>query len=367
MHNTIIEIDSQKFIQNLIAIRQYLSNKNVKICLPVKGNAYGHGLIGMSLIAEPYVDYLAVACLDEGQKLRQNGILKPILVFGGFTEEEIPDLIAQNLEITISSHYKAQLVIKYCKEKQLHCKVHIKIDTGMNRIGIRIENARSLIKEVLENKELELTGVYSHFASSDTDQILTCNQIEQFKNLVQYVKSINPYVICHLANSAGVCYYPESYFDMVRPGILAYGYPLNHLPNPPLNTIQPCFTLKSKVVYFKVVAKGQGVSYNHKYITTNNTRVITIPIGYGDGYNRSLTNIGEVLIRGKKYTIAGTVCMDMFMVDIGNDKAYIEDEVILIGKQKNQEITLESIAKKCNTIVNEILCSFNERIPRTYK
>ncbi len=351
MHNTIIEIDSKQFIKNLQTIRKQINN--LKFCLPVKANAYGHGLVGMCLIAEPYIDYFAVACLEEGQKLRQNGIVKPILVFGGFSEEEIPDLITQNLEITISSHYKAQLVIK--------------VDTGMNRIGVRLENAMKLIHEILNTKELNLIGVYSHFASSDSiDQGFSLMQLKNFTKLVQDIKSINPNIICHLANSGGIINYPDSYFDMVRPGILAYGY----LPIQPIHNqfkeIKPCFSLKSKVIYFKVVAKNQIISYNQSYITKKDTRVVTIPIGYGDGYRRMLTNIGEVLIRGNKYKVAGIICMDMFMVDIGNSESYVGDEVILIGKQNEEEITLESIAQKCNTIINEILVGFNERIPRVY-
>lgn len=365
MHNTIIEIDSKQFIKNLQTIRKQINN--LKFCLPVKANAYGHGLVGMCLIAEPYIDYFAVACLEEGQKLRQNGIVKPILVFGGFSEEEIPDLITQNLEITISSHYKAQLVIKYCKAKKINCKVHIKVDTGMNRIGVRLENAMKLIHEILNTKELNLIGVYSHFASSDSiDQGFSLMQLKNFTKLVQDIKSINPNIICHLANSGGIINYPDSYFDMVRPGILAYGY----LPIQPIHNhfkeIKPCFSLKSKVIYFKVVAKNQIISYNQSYITKKDTRVVTIPIGYGDGYRRMLTNIGEVLIRGNKYKVAGIICMDMFMVDIGNSESYVGDEVILIGKQNEEEITLESIAQKCNTIINEILVGFNERIPRVY-
>lgn len=373
MHNATIEINIAQFLCNLKAIRQHLEANNdktsIRFCLPVKANAYGHGLVGIAKVAEPYVDYLAVACVDEGATLREYQINKPILVFGGFSEEQIPGLITNNLEITISSLYKAELVANFCLATQQSCKVHIKVDTGMNRIGVRVSSAKALIDYVLSIPELELVGVYSHLTSSEeADQSFTQHQINQFAGLVKYVKAIKPEVICHLANSGGVSYFPNSYFDMVRPGLLAYGY----FPNPsnpkfPLTKIRPCFSLKSKVTYFKVVDKAQGISYNHKYITPNLTRVVTVPVGYGDGYRRMLSNLGEVLIRGKKYQITGNICMDMFMVDIGpTGESYVNDEVVLIGHQADLEITLESVAQKCNTISYEILCGFNERIPRVY-
>jgi alanine racemase len=389
MHYSIIEIDSKQFVQNLNAIRMHtnqavsvaVSNnatssitgtpkRSVKICLPVKANAYGHGLVGMAHLAKDHVDYLAVACLDEGVILRQSGINIPILVFGAFSEQQIEGLIKYNLEITISSLLKAKLINEYCHKHNLTCKVQIKVDTGMNRVGVRVENALNLIQYVLSHKaHLQLTGVYSHLANSDeVDSAITYDQIEEFTKLVHAVKQIDPQITCHIANSGAVCYYPEAYFDMVRPGILSYGY----FPGPvidqfPLNQIRPCFKLKSQVSYFKVVAAGQGISYDHRYITKAKTRVVTVPVGYGDGYRRALSNYGEVLIRGKRYTISGNICMDMFMVDIGpRGESYVGDEVVLIGQQGEEEITLETVAYKCNTIVYEILCGFNNRIPRIY-
>ncbi len=363
MHATIIEVDAGAFIKNLAAIRQTVGQ--VKICLPVKANAYGHGIVKMAQIAEEYVDYLAVACLDEGEILRQNGISKPILVFGAFGEEDVPGLIANNLEITISSTLKATQVTNYCKKSGKTARVHIKVDTGMNRVGVRVTTAPELFRYVLSMPELNLTGVYSHLTSADdNDSQATLEQIAKFETIVELAKTLKPDIICHLANSAGVCYYPQSYLDMVRPGILSYGYfPNQAVATLPLNHIKPCFSLKSRIIYTKVVEPGQGISYNSRYITQNTTRVITIPIGYGDGYPRMLSNSGEVLLRGNKYTI----CMDMLMVDIGkHGVGYVGDEIVLIGKQDKQEITLHRVADRCQTIIYEILCGFNGRIPRVY-
>jgi alanine racemase len=379
MHNASIVIDKAQFIRNLQAISRWVNRNHapvvsnrpcrVKFCLPVKANAYGHGLVKIAQMAEEYVDYLAVACLNEGVMLRQNGIKKPILVFGAFSPEQIYDLIIHNLEITISSLLKAKLVIELCQRLKMSCRVHVKVDTGMNRVGVRPENALSLINFIHNSGCMELTGVYSHLASSDNpDDGFTYEQIKLFAEVVTRVKKLKPDVICHLANSGGVCYYPESYLDMVRPGIFSYGYHLGDFAEDnALEMVRPCFSLKSQVIYFKVVAKNSGISYNQQYITSMQTRIVTIPIGYGDGYRRALSNCGEVLIHGHKYGIAGTICMDMFMVDMGPDGvAFVGDEVVLIGKQGVNEITLDSIAKKCQTISYEILCGFNERIPRIY-
>lgn len=375
MNNTYIEIDSARFIKNLQSISNWINKdrsgeeQKVKICLPVKANAYGHGLVQMSKIAEDFVDYLAVSCLDEGVQLRQNGIKKPILVFGGFSNGQANDLIINNLELTITSLPSAKFVDELCSQSNLSCNVHVKVDTGMNRVGVRPDDAMELINYVRDSKWMKLVGVYSHLASSDKpDDDTTKLQISQFSKVVKHVRKVNPEIICHLANSGGICYYQDSFFDMVRPGIFSYGYtPGWRAVDDLLNQVQPCFSVKSQVIYFKVVAKNSGISYNHRYITPIQTRIVTIPIGYGDGYRRILSNCGEVLIGGHKYTVAGTVCMDMIMVDIGPEAAVnIGDEAVLIGSQGSNEISLNSVAKKCNTITYEILCGFSERLPRVY-
>ncbi len=369
MNASRIEIDTKQFITNLQAIRNKVSK--VKICLPLKANAYGHGILQMAQVAIPYVDYLAVAFVEEGQLLRDNGITIPVLVFGAFGSEDVPGLVDNKLEITISSIFKAKQIADYCRQIGKKAKVHIKVDTGMNRIGVRVETAPELLKYVLSLSELELVGVYSHLATADEDDnSFTLEQINKFRQIANLAKSLKPNVVCHLANSAGVCYYRDSYFDMVRPGIMSYGYfprALDVGNKELLSQIKPCFSLKSRVIYTKIVEKNQGISYNHKYITKNRTRVVTIPIGYGDGYPRILSNVGEVILRGHKYTISGTICMDMLMVDIGeNGVSYVDDEVILIGKQGCSEITIGSVADKCGTIIYEILCGFINRIPRVY-
>lgn len=352
-HPTWIEIDLSQFRQNLLAIRKQIGS--AKFCLPVKANAYGHGLIPMSQAALPYIDCLGVSCLNEGIALRNAGISIPILVFGAIHEDQIESLSHHKLEFSISSKFKADLVAKKLKTP---CRVHLEVETGMQRTGVRPQTALELLRHLKTLPCFDIAGVYSHLATADIPNDPTAKkQIAEFKELIKNPEFRN--ITTHLANSGGVAHYPESYLDMVRPGLAAFGYGA-------IRGIAPCLSLKSKVSYFKVVEPNSGISYGHTYKTATQTRIATIPIGYGDGYRRDLSNKGEVLIRGKRYKIAGTICMDQFMVDLGVGVAYVGDEVVLIGKQGIEEIRLTDLARQCGTIPYEILCQFNDRIPRIY-
>lgn len=363
-HPAWVEIDLGQFKKNIHSIRRRISKS--LFCLCVKADAYGHGLceIGKVAAAEG-VDYLAVSCLKEGVSLRSSGISIPILVLGAIHENQIEDLIGWDLEFTVCSRYKANLVLDVCARMNKRAKVHLEVDTGMRRTGVRPETALELLPWIADQKFFQLVGVYSHFAAADEpNNLITLDQIRQFQSLRDRFKEKK--ILWHIANSGGVIGYPESHFDMVRTGLLCYGY----LPNgkeDPLGEIAPCFSVKAKVSYFKVVGEGQGISYGHSYKTTKQTRVVTIPVGYGDGYKRAFSNKGFVLIREKKYKVSGIICMDQFMVDIGNDDMYIEDEVTLLGVQGKQRITLEEAAIIADTVPYELLCSFNGRLSRIYK
>jgi len=365
-HPTWIEIDLTQFKKNLRVIKKAIGKS--LFCLPIKANAYGHGFFEVAKSAEEVgVDYLAVAHLKEGVELRNEGIKLPILVLGAIHEDQIEDLIRYDLEFTISSKYKADLVALACKKMSLSCKVHIEVDTGMQRTGVRPSTALDLYSHLLALGCFDVVGIYSHLATADAPGDPHAKaQIESFISLMEHESFVNKPLIKHLANSGGVLFYPQSHLDMARPTLLAFGYKPENCPVA-FNEIQPCFTLKSKISYFKVVSEGQGISYGRRYVTSKQTRIVTIPIGYGDGYKRGLSNKASVLIRGKKFPIAGSICMDQCMVDIGDSEAYVGDEVVLIGKQGNEEISLNEIAGYCDTIPYEVLCFFNERIPRIYK
>ncbi len=360
-----IEIDLKQFKKNILTIKSYL--KDALFCLCVKANAYGHGLLEIAKVAEEEkIDYLAVANLMEGMKLREANIKLPILVLGTFHEDQIKDLIDNDLEITISSFFKAKLVRDYCYRYNKKCKVHLKVDTGMGRIGVRPNTAQSLYKYLKDQKNFIIKGIFSHLACADQkDHPINDIQINIFD---EFLKKIKPErsIILHIANSAYLCNFEKDLKDMVRIGALAFGCYNRDLPEK-FEGIKSIFSVKSKVSYFKVVEKGRGISYGYSYITKAKSRIVTIPIGYGDGYSRALSNKGSVLIRGKRFPIVGTICMDQFMVDVSKGDAYIGDEVVLIGKQKDNEITIKEIAAQCKTISYEILCSFNERLPRVYK
>lgn len=364
-HPSWIEIDLKQFRKNLAIVRKHVGES--LICLPIKANAYGHGLCPIGKVAEEAgVDYLAVAHLQEGIKLRQANIRIPILVLGAIHEDQILDLINFNLEFTISSKFKADLVAKRFKKLRQKCRVHIEVDTGMQRTGVRCSTATRLYQHLKELACFEIIGIYSHLATADMpNHPFAQKQIDAFNALVNDPIFQGASLIRHLANSGGVIHFSGSHLDMVRPSLLTFGY-VSQNSSDTLEGISPCFSLKTKVSYFKVVEKGEGISYGHSYVTQKQTRIATIPVGYGDGYRRSLSNRGSVLIRGRRFPIVGTICMDQFMVDVQDQEVYVGDEVVLIGKQGNEEIPLMEIAQLCDTIPYEVLCLFNDRIPRIY-
>ena len=361
-HPAWIEIDTEQFKKNLAAIRKKVGSRLV--CLPVKANAYGHGLLAMAKIAEAEgIDSLGVSCLQEGAELRLQGISIPIVIFGAIHENQIEDLIAYDLQFSISSRYKAELVSKLKGRPSRRYKIHLEVDTGMQRTGVRPESAISLLSTIDKLGCFDVVGIYSHLATADSpNDSFALRQIETFQNLQNQMGKGG--VIWHLANSGGVVHYPASYFDMVRPGLLSYGY----FPDGKTDDeIRPCLSLKAKVSYFKVVLQGSGISYGHLYRADKMTRVATIPLGYGDGYRRALYKKGSVLIRNKRFPIAGAICMDQFMVDLGDGEAFVGDEVVLIGRQGDEEISLWDLAKTSDAIAHEMLVAFNDRLPRLYR
>lgn len=364
-HPSWIEIDCQQLSKNISIIRRHIGQS--LFCLVVKANAYGHGLYPVSkAAADAGVDYLGVAHLQEGVQLREAGITIPILVLGAIHEDQILDLIRFDLEFTISSKFKADLVAEACKKIGKKCRVHLEVDTGMQRTGVRCATAQVLFQHLKSLKCFEIAGIYSHLATADQpNDPFALKQIETFTALINDPLIQTTPLIRHLANSGGTAFFPQAHLDMVRPSLITFGYLPPNCPES-LNGIAPCFSLKAKVSYFKVVAAGEGISYGHHYVTPQQTRIVTVPVGYGDGFRRSLSNKGSVLIRGKRFPIRGTICMDQFMVDVGDQEVYVGDEVVLIGKQGNEEISLMEIARLCDTIPYEILCLFNDRIPRVY-
>jgi alanine racemase len=359
-------------LRNNLEIVRSLIRREVKIMAMVKANAYGHGLYEISReLVKCGVEYLGVAFLEEGMFLRKCGITAPVLVLGAINVDQISDFIENNIEITSSSIDKSKAIDGVAKRLGKTAGVHLKIDTGMERIGVHWYNAEKFIEESYGLGSIEIKGVCSHLAKSESDPEFTLEQLRRFDSVLNMMVKRNfPAGIVHMANSAAIINDVNSHYGMVRPGIMLYGYnPNGYLPGKEFNSkkLKPVMTLKTKVAFFKVVPENTGISYGHSYITRYKTRIITLPVGYGDGYFRQLSNRGEVMIRGKKYPVVGNVCMDQCMVDIGRDgTAYNGDDVLLFGESDGHAIPLESLCDKINTITYEFLCGITLRVPRLY-
>lgn len=363
---TRIAVDLDRIAHNLHAIRAHVG---VPVMGIVKANAYGHGLVPVARHLQAQgVEQLGVAFVEEGIALRRAGITTPVLVMGGIFGRQVAQFIAHDLEITVSSLDKLRQVEAAAESLGRKAVVHLKVDTGMERIGVHSYSARTFIEAAVASRWCVLKGIYSHLAcADDPDSPMTGRQVERFADACAHIERIGaPMPLRHLANSGGVLHFPGTWLDLVRPGILLYGV----LPDPASRAtvdVRPALSLSSRVVYFKVVKAGSPVSYGATWAPTTDTRVVTVPIGYGDGFPRSLSSRGEVLVRGRRYPIVGRICMDQFMVDIGQGSAWNEDEVVLIGAQGGDAISVETVAQWAGTIPYEILVGLNDRIPREYR
>jgi len=361
-HPSYIEIDIDQFLTNISAIKKYIGKR--RICFAIKANAYGHGIVEMGKAAVlAKIDYLGIANLEEGKKLRENGIFLPIILLGPVFKEQIPYLFQYELEPTISSEKQIEELIEYCKKEKKELKVHFKIDTGLHRTGVCYHKAKEVWNILKKQKHLKVSSIYSHFACAyEKDDEANFKQIERFEKFFKPLKTENPDLIIHMANSGGLEQFPNAMYDMVRIGLLAYGYK-SFEDKGPFAKIAPCFSVKSKVCLVKTLEKDEGVSHAYTYITSKKTQIATIPIGYGDGYRFKLSCM-DVLIKGKRFPVIGRICMDLIMVDVGDNDVQVGDEVVLIGKQGKKEITLQEIADHLQTDILDVLCGFTDRLER---
>jgi alanine racemase len=314
-------------------------------------------------------DYFGVALVEEGIKLRRAGISAPILIFGGLFNDQVGVYLDHDLELTASSVEKLKLIDAVAGAKGKRAKVHVKIDTGMGRIGIRPASAHKVFEAARECRNCDLVGVFTHFATSDERDLgFTRIQLERFNEALKFFPSNSLAMpLRHAANSGALLQFPDGMLEMVRCGLTLFGVsPSEHLQDVVRPSLKPVMRVTSKVVYFKVVLAGDSVSYGRTWTAHEDTRVITIPIGYGDGYPRALSSKGEVLVRGRRHRIVGRVCMDQVMVGIGDSEAFNGDEVVLVGTSGVERITIEELATHAGTIPYEILTGLNLRIPRRY-
>jgi alanine racemase len=362
---TRIVVDLDRIAGNLGAIR---AHAGVPVMGIVKANAYGHGLVPVARHLEASgVDQLGVAFPEEGIALRRAGVRVPILVLGGIHGPQVAQYLEHDLAITVSSIDKLRQVEAAADATGRRARVHLKIDTGMERIGVHAWSAGPFIEAAVASRRVEIAGVYSHLACADDPASpMTALQVERFEEACAHFPRLGVPMPCrHLANSGALLHSAQATYDMVRPGILLYGV----LPDPasrPTIAVEPALRLVSRVVYFKVVRAGHSVSYGASWTAPRDTRVVTVPIGYGDGFPRALSSRGEVLVRGQRYPIIGRVCMDQFMVDLGDGSAWNEDEVVLIGRQGDDALRAEDVAASAGMIPYEVLVGLNTRIPREY-
>ncbi|MEZ0397002.1 MAG: alanine racemase [Anaerolineales bacterium] len=361
------EVDLGRLRANLEAIRAWV--RPAKVMPILKANAYGHGLAEVAKFLSPLVDYIGVAVLEEGILLRRLGVRAPILVLGGIWGDQIPKYLEYDLTLTAPSVERLEQIDAVAQQMGVRARVHLKIDTGMERIGVHYYNAYTLQEAAVRCcRNVEVEGIFSHFANADAADLSHARlQLERFEEVLHFYEqhSLPMPPLRHMANSAALLRLPESHYDMVRPGILLYGvYPSPHVPR--RLEVRPALAWKSRVVYFKVVQAGHPVSYGSTWQSDHPVRVVTVPVGYGDGYFRSMSNRAQVLIRGRRYPQVGRICMDQMMVNIESDSAYNGDEVILLGEADGERITADDLAEWAGTIPYEVLTNINTRVPRIY-
>ncbi|MEN8172352.1 MAG: alanine racemase [Chloroflexota bacterium] len=365
---THVEVDLTRLADNYKAIQAHVGD--AKMMPIVKANAYGHGLLETARLMEKLgADYIGVAVLEEALLLREHGIRTPILVLGGIFGNQVPYFIQHDITITVSSAEKLRYVDDIAGRMGTVAKVHLKIDTGMGRIGVQYYNAESTLETALGTKHLDIEGIFTHFANADSaDLTHSRTQIARFQETLSFYQRHNapPPRLRHMANSGGILQLPEATFDMVRPGVMLYGV----YPSPEaMRTVEvrPALSWHSRVVYFKVIQPGHPVGYGSTWQSEVMTRAVTIPVGYGDGYFRGMSGQAQVLINGVKYPVVGRISMDQIVVDIGMDSAYSDDQVVLMGEMDSESISADDLATWAGTIPYEILTNINTRVPRIYK
>lgn len=366
-HRAAAVVDLACISHNLSVVREKAPGR--KIIAMVKANAYGHGLVRVGEhLAAAGVDYLGTAFVEEALELRKAGISIPIITSGPFSKFQIGLFIENQIDFTVGSVDALQLIAESAAFYKKRINVHLKVDTGMMRIGIRHANADKLFAAALKaEKQINVVSVFSHFANADSEDLSFAHlQLERFLEAARFYEQRSlPRPLLQIANSAAILRLPESHLDMVRPGIMLYGC---H-PSPQTEAaarLLPALSLWAKVMYFKVILEGSTVGYGRTWTAPENCRAVTLPIGYADGYPRGLSNKGQALLRGRKYPVVGTVCMDQLVVNIGGGEAYNGDEAVLIGRQGEEEITADDVAAQLGTISYEVLTGISQRVPRIY-
>lgn len=368
---TTVEISKKNLIHNLGEFRKRVG-KRIKIMAVVKANAYGHGILEVSKIASRSgVDWLGVASLEEGLFLRKNNIALPILILGYVPVLLLGEVIRNDLSFVVYNKQTIQKVDQEAKKLSKKAKVHLKIETGTNRQGIPACQVLDFIKFIKRKPNVLPEGICTHFANIEdtTDSSFAMEQLDRFNKVLQLIKAANIKIpIKHTACSAATILFPKTHFNLVRVGISLYGlWPSKETKISARNSLKlkPVLSWKTRIAQIKEVEKGESVGYGRAWWANKKTKIAVLPVGYWDGYDRKLSNSGRVLIHGQFAPVVGRVCMNMTMVDVTDiPKAKIEDEVVLLGKQGNNEVTAEELAQKMGTINYEVVTRINPLLPR---
>ena len=362
-----INLDNINF--NLNNIRKLLK-EDTKICTVLKANAYGHGSVEIAKFLEnKNVDYFAVARLEEAIELRENNIKMPILCLGFVPEESLEYALENNITLTIYSLEMAKKLNDISEKTGITANIHIKIDTGMSRIGFEAsEESIDQIVNISNLNNLYIEGIYTHFAKSDEiDKDFTYKQADRFKFMVDSIEKRGINIpIKHVSNSAAIIDLPEYNFDMVRAGIMLYGlYPSLNV-NQTIVQLKEVMCLKAKISFVKTIEANCGVSYGLKYKSKKEMLIATLPIGYADGYTRMLSEKAQVMVHKHKVPVIGNICMDQCLIDVSDLNVKMGDEVVLFGGNDSNGISITSVADLLNTINYEIVCMIDKRVPRVY-
>lgn len=366
------EIDLDAIKDNVMAMKKHISAKT-RIMAVIKTDGYGHGAIPIAeeLEKEEAVYGFAVATPEEALDLRKNNIHKPILILGYTFPGKYEELIKNNISMAVFRKDSLLEISEIANKINHRARVHLKVDTGMGRIGVMPnEEGVSFAGEIINTPDLYLEGVFTHFAKADeTDKKFTYGQIKKYNDFVAQIEEKYQYQIPvkHVSNSAGIIDIKEANMDVVRAGIILYGlWPSDEVTKEYMD-LKAALSLYSTIVYLKEVDEGTPISYGGKFVADKKMKIATIPVGYGDGYPRSLSGKGYVLIRGHKAPILGRVCMDQFMVDVSHiEDVEMGDKVTLIGKDKEEVITVEELGELADKFNYEFVCGLSKRIPRTF-
>ncbi|MBR3604778.1 MAG: alanine racemase [Candidatus Gastranaerophilales bacterium] len=361
-----VEVNLANLEHNVLAIKDFLK-KNCKtepdLFAVVKADGYGHGsLMCAPILSACGVNYYGVASIDEGIELREHKIKEPILVLGASPLWAMENAIKYDIAVSIFNDEHIEMANQLFERLNKKLKVHIKLDTGMNRIGIDKTDAKNFIQKVLNTKSIELKGIFTHFADVENEKLFK-RQIEEFKQIIEPYK--NSDIKIHCLNSPGMFSYPEYSYDMVRMGIIMWGLTPYSKENPNMPKTLPVMGLKARITNIHTLKKDDGISYDHTYIAKEDLKVATIPIGYADGIARNLSGKITAILNGKEIKQIGRITMDQIMFDVSNAECAVGDIITLLGEE-NKIDTIDTWAQKLDTINYELTCRLKMRLPRIY-